>query len=98
MPEHVDAAVMYYGRVVTDRDRLARLDAPLLGIFGGADASIPVAAVRQMEGTLRELGKDVAIQVYEGAGHAFANPSANRTGRSRRRTRGGAPSPSSTST
>ncbi|MBB4638327.1 dienelactone hydrolase family protein [Longimicrobium terrae] len=75
MPAQIDAAVMYYGRPVTDRARLAGLRAPLLGLFGGADQGIPVAQVRQMETTLRELNKDVTIQVYEGAGHAFANPS-----------------------
>jgi carboxymethylenebutenolidase len=75
LPERIDATVMYYGRVEPDRERLARLGGPLLGIFGGADNSIPLAQVRQMESTLRDLGKDVTIQVYEGAGHAFANPS-----------------------
>lgn len=75
-PEQVDAAVMYYGRVVTDRARLARLDAPLLGLFGEADQGIPVAQVRQMESILKELGKeDVEVHVYPGAKHAFANPS-----------------------
>jgi carboxymethylenebutenolidase len=77
MPEHVDAAVMYYGRTEADTARLAALDAPLLGIFGGADQGIPIAGVRQMESALRGLGRDVTIQVYEGAGHAFANPSGN---------------------
>ncbi|HEX8395019.1 MAG TPA: dienelactone hydrolase family protein [Longimicrobium sp.] len=75
MPAQIDAAVMYYGRPVTERDQLAQLRAPLLGLFGGADQGIPIAQVRQMEATLRELNKDVTIQVYEGAGHAFANPS-----------------------
>jgi carboxymethylenebutenolidase len=75
IPEAVDAAVMYYGRVVTERDRLARLDAPLLGLFGEADQGIPVARVWEMEATLKELGKDVEVRVYEGAKHAFANPS-----------------------
>jgi len=75
MPEHVDATVMYYGRVVTDRAQLARLDSPLLGMFGEADTGIPVAQVRQMEATLKELGKNVQIHVYPGAKHAFANPS-----------------------
>lgn len=74
-PEHTDAAVMYYGRVETDRARLARLDAPLLGIFGSEDGGIPVDSVRKMEATLRELGKDVTVQVYAGADHGFANPS-----------------------
>lgn len=78
LPERVDAAVMYYGRVVGDRERLARLDAPLLGHFGGEDQGIPLAGVRAMEATLRELGRDVSVHVYEGAGHAFANPSGQR--------------------
>ena len=75
LPERVDAAVMYYGRVVTDGDRLARLDAPLLGHFGGADTGIPLDGVRAIEAALRERRRDVTVHVYEGAGHAFANPS-----------------------
>ncbi|HEV2150278.1 MAG TPA: dienelactone hydrolase family protein [Longimicrobiaceae bacterium] len=75
MPELVDAAVVYYGQPVTDRAELARLDAPLLGLFGAEDRGIPVAQVRQMEAALRELGKDAEIVVYPGAAHAFANPS-----------------------
>lgn len=75
LPERIDAAVMYYGRTVTDRAQLGSLDAPLLGLFGAEDQGIPVAGVREMEATLRALGKDVTVQVYEGAGHAFANPS-----------------------
>ncbi len=75
MPEQVDAAVVFYGRPETDRAALARLDAPLLGIFGAEDGSIPVTQVREMEATLRQLGKNVDIRVYEGANHAFANPS-----------------------
>ena len=75
MPEQVDALVVLYGRVVTDRDRLANLDAPLLGLYGGRDQGIPVEQVREMETILRELNKDVTIQVYENAAHAFANPS-----------------------
>lgn len=73
--EGIDAAVVYYGRPESDRARLERLRAPLLGLFGADDQSIPVAAVRQMEATLKQLGKSVEIHVYEGAGHAFANPS-----------------------
>ncbi|MBV9773623.1 MAG: dienelactone hydrolase family protein [Gemmatimonadetes bacterium] len=75
VPERVDAAVVYYGQPVTDRAQLARLDAPLLGFFGGADQGIPVDTARVMESRLRELGKDVEIHVYPGAKHAFANPS-----------------------
>ena len=75
MPGAIDAAVVYYGQPITEADRLEKLDAPLLGLFGGADQGIPVEKVREMEAKLRELGKDATIVVYPGAGHAFANPS-----------------------
>ena len=74
----VDAAVMYYGRVVTEPERLAALSAPLLGHFGELDNGIPVDGVRQMEAALGELGKAATVHVYEGANHAFANPSGTR--------------------
>ena len=74
----VDAAVIYYGRLVTDPERLGRLQAPVLGIFGSNDRAIPVASVREFEAVLGRLGKPAEIHVYEGADHAFANPSGTR--------------------
>lgn len=78
LPADLDAVVLYYGRLEADRNRLAPLAMPLLGIFGAEDQGIPVAEVRQFEATLKELGKDATIVVYDGAGHAFANPSGTR--------------------
>jgi carboxymethylenebutenolidase len=75
LPQGIDAAVVYYGRPEQDRARLERLRAPLLGLFGADDQSIPPAAVLKMEATLKQLGKNVEIHIYDGAGHAFANPS-----------------------
>ena len=76
--DRLDAVVMYYGRPVTEIERLRALQAPLLGLFGGEDTGIPVAGVRTFEADLKELGKDAQIQIYPGAGHAFANPSGSR--------------------
>ena len=76
--DEIDAAVMYYGRTVDDRAELAKLQAPLLGLFGGADEGIPVSGVRAMEAALHELGKQAEIVIYDGADHAFANPSGER--------------------
>ena len=78
LPDEIDATVIYYGRLVTDRDRLEPLHVPILGIFGAEDQGIPVDSVREFESTLQELGKDVSIHVYDEAGHAFANPSGTR--------------------
>ncbi|HXO18813.1 MAG TPA: dienelactone hydrolase family protein [Thermoanaerobaculia bacterium] len=75
LPDKVDATVIYYGHPVMDRAKLQPLKMPILGFFGGQDQSIPVASVRELESTLRSLGKAVEFHVYEDAGHAFANPS-----------------------
>ena len=76
LPE-LDAAVIYYGQLITDPMELKAIDTPILGIFGAQDDSIPVEQVRQFEQALDSLGKNVEIHVYD-AGHAFANPSGDR--------------------
>jgi carboxymethylenebutenolidase len=74
-PDALDAMVMYYGQVVTDRSRLATLGMPVLGFFGGEDASIPVADVQKFRSTLIDLGKVAEVLIVPRADHAFANPS-----------------------
>ena len=76
-PNELDAAVIYYGQVTDSEARLAPLEVPILGLFGSEDRGIKLDSVRRFEDTLERLGKEYDIQVYEGAGHAFANPSGN---------------------
>ena len=76
-PEELDAAVIYYGQVTDDEERLASLEVPILGLFGSEDRGIKLESVRRFEETLERLRKDYEIKVYDGAGHAFANPSGN---------------------
>jgi len=78
LPGELDAAVIYYGRLIPNRKVLAKIETPILGIFGSEDQGIPVAGVRRFETALQELGKEASIHVYEGADHAFANPTGNR--------------------
>ncbi len=78
LPGELDAAIIYYGRVITDREQLATLTTPILGHFGSEDGGIPIDGVREFETALGELGKEAGIHVYEGAEHAFANPSGTR--------------------
>jgi carboxymethylenebutenolidase len=75
MPDAVDATVIYYGHVPGDPEELRKLKAPVLGIFGSADQGIPLDSVRRFEAALKSLGVPAEIHVYEGADHAFANPS-----------------------
>lgn len=67
------AAVMYYGRLVTDEDRIKSLSSPVLGNFGGQDQGIPPDSVREFERKARAAGKSVDFKVYPDAGHAFAS-------------------------
>lgn len=72
--DDLDAAVIFYGPVTDDAERLAPLNVPILGLFGARDRGIPVATVRGFEQTLESLGKNVEIEIYPDAAHAFANP------------------------
>jgi len=74
-PDKVAATVIYYGQVPSDRATLEPLKMPILGIFAGADEHITAESARAFERTLHQLGKDAEVKVYDGVGHAFANPS-----------------------
>ena len=71
----LSATVIYYGKLVTDPETLSKIDWPVLGIFGDQDKSISVDSVKQFEDSLNKNGIDNEIYIYEGVGHAFANPS-----------------------
>ncbi len=77
-PKKIDATVIYYGRLVTDTEKLKTLEMPVLGIFGEEDGGIPPQKVKEFEAALNEVGVENTIHIYEGAGHAFANPSGMR--------------------
>ena len=69
------ATVIYYGRPVIDTASLSSIEWPILGIFGDQDQSIPVESVKQFASALNASDVTNEIYLYEGVGHAFANPS-----------------------
>lgn len=69
------AAVVNYGHLATDDTTLKKIDAPILGIFGGQDKGITPADVNKFEAQMKALGKTVDIHSFPDAGHAFENPS-----------------------
>ncbi|MDL1951614.1 dienelactone hydrolase family protein [Acidobacteria bacterium ACD] len=71
--ETVGAAVSFYGGFQKVRPDWDRLYAPLLLIYGGEDAGVPASQAEPLAARLRELGKEVEVVVYPGAGHAFFN-------------------------
>lgn len=70
----LDATVIYYGNLVTEKERLLNINWPVLGIFGREDQSIPVEKVDEFRQSLNELGINNEVYIYDGVGHAFANP------------------------
>jgi carboxymethylenebutenolidase len=73
------AAVINYGHLADDPASLRKINAAVLGIFGGQDRGIPVDDVKKFEGTLKQQGQKIEIVIYPDAGHAFENPN-NKTG------------------
>ncbi len=76
--DKLDAVVIYYGQLVTDKHELASLGAPVLGIFGGQDRGISIGSVSLFEADMSTIGHRAEIHVFPDAGHAFANPSGTR--------------------
>ena len=68
------AIVVNYGSVLTDPEAITRIQARILGNFGGADRGIPAADVKAFGENLTRYGKLGDIKIYDGAGHAFMNP------------------------
>jgi carboxymethylenebutenolidase len=67
------ATVIFYGSLETDVEALKTLPGPVLGIFGGADQSIPLDEVKAFESGLETAGIPHQITVYDGQPHAFVH-------------------------
>ena len=79
----VKAGVAWYGQLIgapsalkptNPIDRVAKLGAPVLGLYGAEDQGIPLAAVEQMKAALATgsaAAKASQFVVYPGAPHAF---------------------------
>ncbi|HKA40072.1 MAG TPA: dienelactone hydrolase family protein [Burkholderiales bacterium] len=76
----VKAGVAWYGRVVGDKNNMTptnpidvvdRINAPVLGLYGGADAGIPNDTVDKMRAALKAAGKKSDIHTYPDTPHAF---------------------------
>jgi carboxymethylenebutenolidase len=73
------ATVINYGHLATDPEALTKINAPILGLFGGQDHGITPDDVHKFEAAMKQLGKKIEVKIYDDAGHAFENPN-NQTG------------------
>ncbi len=74
------AGVAWYGKLIGDKtmqqqkhpvDIAVDLNAPVLGLYGGLDESIPQESVETMRQALCAANSNAEIVVYPNAGHAF---------------------------
>ncbi len=77
---NVKAGVAWYGRLVGDKnamnpshpiDVVGKINAPVLGLYGAADAGIPVHTVEKMREALKAAGKRAEFMIYPDTPHAF---------------------------
>jgi carboxymethylenebutenolidase len=81
--KNVKAGVAWYGRLVGQPndlqpknpvDLVSSINGPVLGLYGGADAGIPLDTVERMKAALKDgsaAAKKSEFVVYDGAPHAF---------------------------
>ena len=77
---HLKAGVAWYGRLVGETDELhpkhpldlaGSLQAPVLGLYGGADAGIPAESIETMRAALQKSKPAAEIIVYPETPHGF---------------------------
>ncbi|MFQ5537157.1 MAG: dienelactone hydrolase family protein [Gemmatimonadota bacterium] len=66
-----NATAIFYGRLVEDPQRLARMDHEVYGTFAELDRGIPPEAVARFEAALRPAGIPNDIHIYDDVGHGF---------------------------
>jgi carboxymethylenebutenolidase len=80
----LDGAVVYYGASPEAAD-LAKIEAPVLGHYGGDDARVN-ATIPPAEAEMKRLSKPYEPHFYEGAGHGFLRAQTEREGANLRAT------------
>jgi carboxymethylenebutenolidase len=68
------AVVVNYGALSTEEASLKKINAPVLGLFGGKDRGIPPESAKAFAAKMKQLGKSAEVTIYPDAGHAFENP------------------------
>ena len=81
----LNGAVVYYG-TSPEAAALAKIQAPVLGLYGGDDARVD-ATIPPAEAEMKKLGKTYEPHVYEGAGHGFLRQQEERNGANLKATR-----------
>jgi carboxymethylenebutenolidase len=82
MQPGVSAAVVYYGSS-PETASLAKVSAPVLGLYGADDARVN-ATIPPAQEEMKRLGKSYEPILYDGAGHGFLRQQEGRDGANRK--------------
>jgi carboxymethylenebutenolidase len=68
----LDAVCTFYGGGMQQLfGQLDSLKAPVLGLYGDKDQSVPVGTIEEFDKLLDKIGVDHEVVVYPNSGHAF---------------------------
>jgi dienelactone hydrolase len=78
----LDGVVSFHGSIgTTEPARKGNVKAKILVCNGGADTFVSEEAIKNFKDEMESAGVDYTFKSYEGAIHAFTNPSATEVGR-----------------
>lgn len=72
-PDLAAVIPFYGGGYDPTPEEVAKVNAPVLAVYGSQDSGIPMEQVEKVERLYKQAGKDITVKVYD-AGHAFLNP------------------------
>jgi len=72
---NIGACIVFYGGHPNVKPDLPNLHAPVLGLYAEKDGFVTPASVRELESKLKQLGKQIDVNIYPGTDHAFFNDS-----------------------
>jgi carboxymethylenebutenolidase len=75
----LDAAIVFYGTSPGNAADLAKITAPVLGLYGADDARVN-ATIEPASAEMKKLGKVYEYELYDGAGHGFLRAQQDRGG------------------
>lgn len=72
---HLGAISPWYGGGYSPTpEEVAKINVPVLAVYGELDRGIPVEGVKKVEKLFADVGKNAEFRIYPNAGHAFLNP------------------------
>ena len=69
----IGACVVFYGGHPNVKPDLPNLHAPVLGFYAERDGFVTPELARELESTLKDLGKQIEVRIYPDTDHAFFN-------------------------